>query len=362
MRHKKIIKISIFGIILNVVLVAVKSMIGLVTGSIAMVIDALNNLSDVLSAVITIVGTKLANKKPDKEHPYGHGRIEYLASIIIAILVLLAGLGALNESMNKIIHLTQANYSVISLILIGIFVKLFFGTYVKKQGKELNSSSLIATGVDAIGDSLIATSTFIGGILSYIWNISIEGYIGIIISLMIIRTAMGILKTTLNQIIGVRADSDTTKKLKHLISSYDDVLGVYDLTLHNYGPNNIIGTVHIEVKDDMKAKDIHKLTRNIIIDIYKKLGITLTIGIYASSETKYNYIKEYLNEILKGYKEVLQLHAFYVDEEKNIVSFDLVFDFEEHNPNKIIEEIKNKLKEKYPKYEYIIILDKDYSD
>ena len=364
MRNKKIVKISIQGILVNVILVIFKSIIGFITNSISIILDAVNNLTDVLSSVITIIGTKIASKKPDKEHPYGHGRAEYFASIIISIIILGAGLTALNESCSKIISGTTANYDIISLILIfvGIFVKFFFGNYVKNEGKKLNSSSLVASGIDAIGDSVIASSTFVGAIISYIWHISLEGYIGVIISAMIIKTAIGILKETVDQMIGVRADSNLTKKLRKLINSYDNVLGVYDLTLHNYGPNNIIGTVHIEVKDDMKAKDIHKLTRNITIDVYNVLGIVLTVGIYSSTDSKYEDMKKYVIKLIQQYKTILQIHAFYVEEEKNIVSFDLVFDFEEQEPDRIIEEIKGKLKEKYPKYNYVVILDKDFSD
>ena len=364
MRNKKIVKIGIQGILVNVILVIFKSIIGFITNSISIILDAVNNLTDVLSSVITIIGTKIASKKPDKEHPYGHGRAEYFASIIISIIILGAGLTALNESCSKIISGTTANYDIISLILIfvGIFVKFFFGNYVKNEGKKLNSSSLVASGIDAIGDSVIASSTFVGAIISYIWHISLEGYIGVIISAMIIKTAIGILKETVDQMIGVRADSNLTKKLRKLINSYDNVLGVYDLTLHNYGPNNIIGTVHIEVKDDMKAKDIHKLTRNITIDVYNVLGIVLTVGIYSSTDSKYEDMKKYVIKLIQQYKTILQIHAFYVEEEKNTVSFDLVFDFEEQEPEKIIEEIKSKLKEKYPKYNYIVILDKDFSD
>ncbi len=363
-RNKKIIKISIQGIIVNVLLVIFKSIIGIISNSISIVLDALNNLTDVLSASITIIGTKLSSKKPDKEHPYGHGRIEYFTSIIIAIIVLVAGLGALNESVTKIINAETATYAIPSLVIIfiTIFVKLFFGRYVKGKGKELKSDSLVATGVDAIGDAVVTSTTFIGAIISYFFNISIEGYIGVIISLLIIKTAMSIIKTSVNNMIGVRADVELTRRIKELVNTHDGVLGAYDLTLHNYGPSNIIGTVNIEVKDDMTAKEIHRITRNIIIDVYKTLGIFLTIGIYASNDSKHKDIKKYVMNIIKEYPQVLELHAFYVEEERQIISFDLVFDFEEKDPEKIRKEIIKKIKQKYPKYDYVVIIDKDYSD
>ena len=365
MRNKKIVKISIQGILVNVILVIFKSIIGFITNSISIVLDAVNNLTDVLSSVITIIGTKIASKKPDKEHPYGHGRAEYFASIIISIIILGAGLTALNESCSKIISGATANYDIISLIIIfvGIFVKFFFGNYVKNEGKKLNSSSLVASGIDAIGDSVIASSTFVGAIISYIWHISLEGYIGVIISAMIIKTAIGILKETVDQMIGVRADSNLTKKLRKLINSYDNVLGVYDLTLHNYGPNSMIATAHIDVLESITAKEIHRLTREIATDVYDRYGIIITIGIYASNKkNKYHNIKNYLEEQVNEYENILEIHGIYVDEDIKEVSFDVIFDFDEENQNQIINELKNKLKEKFPDYDYNIIMDKDISD
>jgi len=362
-RNKKIVRVSIEGIIVNIILVVFKAIVGFISNSISIVLDAVNNLTDALSSIITIIGTMIASKKPDKKHPYGHGRAEYFASIIIAIIVLFAGITSLKESADKIITGVSANYSVITLVIISIaiFVKYFFGKYVKTQGEKLNSTSLVASGIDAIGDSLISLSTLVGALISIVFHISLEGYIGIIISIMIIKTAIGILKDTVDEMIGIRADAKLTAKLRSLINSYDDVLGVYDLTLHNYGPNNIIGTVHIEVDENMTAKDIHKLTRNITIDIYNVLGIVLTIGIYSSS-SKYDEIKKYLKEVISKYKTILQLHGFYVEEENNLISFDLVFDFDENDTLKIRDEIIDKMKEKYPAYNYIVILDKDFSD
>lgn len=363
-RSKKIVKISIQGIIVNIILVIFKAMVGLIANSISIILDAVNNLTDALSSIITIIGTMIASKKPDKEHPYGHGRAEYFASIIIAIIVLFAGLTSLKESIDKIINGGNANYSIASLIIIftAIFVKYFFGSYVKREGHKLNSSSLVASGVDAIGDAILSLSTFIGALISYIWHISLEGYIGLFISIMIVKTAIEILKETVDAMIGTRASSELTKKLRKLINTYDGVLGVYDLTLHNYGPNNIIGTVHIEVNDKMTARQIHKLTRNITIDIYNTLGIILTIGIYSSNDSKYDKIKKDVMKIVHQYKTILQLHGFYVEEDKNVISFDLVFDFEEKEPLKIKDEIVSKIKEKYPDYNYMVILDNDFSD
>ena len=364
-RNKKIIRVSIWGIVVNLILVVFKAAVGLIANSIAIVLDAINNLSDALSSTITIIGTKLSSKRPDKKHPYGHGRIEYFASVIIAIIVLLAGLTAFKESFEKIINPTIADYSVVSLVIIivAVLVKFFFGKYVKKQGETLNSGSLIASGTDAISDSVLSFSTLVGAIISIIFHISLEGYLGVIISIMIVKSALEILKDTVNDMIGVRADAELTRNLRKKIQGYEEVQGTYDLILHNYGPNKIIATAHIQVRDDMNAREVHRLTRRIAVDVYSEFGITLTIGIYASNEQgEYGDIKKYLNRTIKEYKSILQLHGFYVDEDIQLISFDLIFDFDEEKPEVIRDEIISKLKEKYPKYNYYAIIDADISD
>lgn len=364
-RDKKIIKVSIYGIIVNIILVIFKAIVGLISNSIAITLDAINNLSDAASSIITIIGIKLSNKRPNKKHPYGYGRVEYFSSIIIAVIVLVAGLSSFKESFLKIIKPELAEYSIISLVIIivAVFVKFFFGRFVKKEGAMLNSNSLIASGTDAISDSVLSFSTFVGALISMIWHISLEGYLGLIISFIILKSAYEILKSTVGDMIGIRADSNLTKKLRKKIMSYKEVFGVYDLILHNYGPNTIIGTAHIEVPDEMNAKAIHKLTKEIAADIYLSFGITLTFGIYASnSEGKFGDIKAYLASLIKEYKTILQVHGFYVDEENSFISFDLIFDFDEKNQEGIKNEIILSLKEKYPKFDYYVVLDTDFSD
>ena len=364
-RDKKIIKVSILGILVNLVLVAFKAIIGIIVNSIAIILDAVNNLSDALSSIITIIGTKLSAKRPDKKHPYGYGRIEYFSSVIIAVIVLLAGLTSLKESVEKIIHPTVADYSIISLVIIivAVFVKFFFGRYVKKQGESLNSGSLIASGTDAVSDSVLSLSTFIAAIISIVWKISLEGYLGVIISIIILKSAIEILKDTINDMIGIRADSEITKKLKEKILSYKEVLGVYDVTLHNYGPNKIIATAHIQLEDNTTAKEIHRISRRILIDVYQEHGIILTLGIYASNnDGEYGEIQSYIKDIVSEYENIIQIHGFYIDEEINNISFDLIFNFDELAPDEVVKEISEKIKSKYPKYNYSIIIDTDFSD
>ena len=365
-RDKKIIKTSILGIVVNLILVAFKATVGFIANSIAIILDAVNNLTDALSSIITIIGTKLAGKEPDKKHPYGHGRIEYFASVIIAIIILIAGLTSFKESFEKLLNPETANYSVASLVIVAVavVVKFVFGKYVKNVGEKINSQSLIASGTDAFMDSILSFSTLVAAIISFIWHISLEGYLGIIISIIIIKSSIEILRESLSILIGDRADPELTNKIKEKINSFKEVEGTYDLTLHSYGPSTIIGSVHIQVDDNMTAKEIHKLSRMIQMSINSEFGIILTIGIYAAntSEGEFSNIKKDLDEIITKYEEIIQLHGFYVDTDTNLISFDLIINFKCDNPKQTRDNVVKEIKEKYPKYNYIAIIDNDYSE
>lgn len=362
-RDQKIVQTSVIGIVLNAVLVIFKMIVGIVTGSIAIILDAVNNLSDALSSVITIVGTKLANRPPDRKHPYGYGRIEYLTSMLIAMLVLVAGCTSIKESVVKVIHPEEASYTIASLIIVAaaVLVKLGMGTYVKKVGKEINSQALIASGSDALFDSILSVATLIAAIVSMTLHFSLEGILGAVISAIIIKAGFEMLMETFSSIIGERADRELTNELKAKIRSYEGVRGAYDVTLHNYGPTQTMGTVHIEVEDSMNAKQIHALTRKIAMEIYKEMGIILTIGIYASnqSDEKILAFKKSVEEVVHQHPSVLQLHAFYVD--KPLVMFDMVCDFSE-DPTKTRSLILDELHEKFPEYHFEIAIDISYSD
>ena len=364
-RDKQIIKVSLYGILTNIALVIFKSIVWFLSNSIAIVLDALNNLSDVVSSLVTIIWIKLSSRKPDKEHPYWHWRIEYLAATVIAIIILLAWLAAGKESIEKIIHPAETHYTVITLIVVtvAIFAKFFLGKYFKKEWKKLNSWSLVASWTDALNDCLISLSTLVAALISIFFHVWIEWYIWIVISIFILKTWVEILRDTIREIIWTRADPELVTKLKAKIQSNEWVLWVYDMMLHNYGPNKMIGTAHIQVNDDMTAKEIHRLTRKITMDIYYTFGIIITIWIYANNdEWEYGEIQKELNQIIKNYENIIQMHGFYVDDSTNHISFDLIFDYKEEHPEKIVRKIKKEIKSKFPDYEYSVIIDNDVSE
>lgn len=364
-RQKKIIQTSIIGIVVNLILVAFKATIGIFVNSIAISLDAINNLTDALSSIITIIGTKLAGRAPDKNHPYGYGRIEYFSSVIIAVIVLWAGITSLQESFPKIFTPDVTSYTPISLIIIAVMVivKFVLGRYVKNVGKDINSQALIASGSDAFFDSILSLSTLVAAIISIFWHISLEGILGVIISFVIIKASIEMLQETVNSMIGSRVDSELSRNIKDSVESFDGVYGAYDLALHNYGPEEVMGSVHIEVDDNLTAKEIHDLTFRIRSAIYEQYGITLTVAIYAHNNSieEFNNMRKYLENLLGKYEDVLEMHGFYVYADKKVVSFDLIVDFD-GNREQIKEEILEKLKEKYPDYQFIIVDDYDLSD
>ena len=361
-RQNKIVRTSIVGIVVNLILVIFKAVIGILVNSIAITLDAVNNLTDALSSIITIIGTKLAGKSPDKNHPYGYGRIEYFSSVIIAVIVLWAGITALQESWPKIFHPDTTSYTTVSLIIIAVavVVKFILGRYVKSVGEKINSQALVASGSDAFFDAILSLSTLIAAIISIFYHISLEGILGVIISFVIIKASIDMLRETLDSMIGARVDSELSKKIKKSIEEIPEVYGAYDLSLHNYGPEDMLGSVHVEVDDNLTAKDIHTLSRKITLKIYREFSIGLTIGIYARND-KYEYIRRDLDEIVSEYEEVLQVHGFYVYEDEKLVSFDIIVDFDA-NRDKVKEEISSKIKEMHPQFNYIIIDDYDVSD
>ena len=370
-REKTIIRTSIIGIIANILLVGFKAFVGFIAGSISIVMDALNNLTDALSSIITIIGTKLSNKKPDRKHPFGHGRVEYITSTIIAVLILFAGGLAIYESIVSIVEYftsgekTLPSFAWYSLVIIGvaILVKVGIGIFYKIQGKKVNSEALKASGTDALFDAILSTATLVGAIFAVALHWYVEGYLGIIIGLFIIKSGIDVLRESFSSIIGERHDPEETKNMLADISSVPGVKGAYDLIIHSYGPNKYVGSVHIGVEGNLSAKEIQIIERNIAALMASKYNMFMTVGIYADNvDSKLSKeIRSKIQEFMKNNPNILQMHGFFVDEIQEFCNFDLVFSFNEKEPEQRIEEIRKALEEAYPDMTFYIQLDRDYS-
>ena len=366
-RDKTIIKTSIIGIVANVFLAAFKAFVGLTANSIAIVMDAVNNLSDAASSIITIVGTKLAGKEADKKHPFGYGRIEYLSAMVISLLVLYAGVTALVESVKKIISPEEPDYGATALIIVAVavVVKIILGRYVKHVGKKVNSDSLINSGEDATLDSIISASTLVAAAVYLIFHISLEAWLGAVISLVIIKSGIEMLRETLSKILGERADAQLAREIKETITAYPQISGAYDLVLHNYGPDTYDGSVHIEVPDTLTANDLDKLLRKVMIDVMQKHDVILTaIGVY-SINTKDPEAIEAREKIIKIADEdpyILQVHGFYLDKAEKTLRFDIVVSFDAKDRKQVYKELCEKVQKEYPDYTLQIAMDTDFSE
>ena len=365
-RDKIIVRTSIIGILANVALAAFKAVIGLITGSIAITLDAVNNISDAGSSLITIIGTKLAGKQADKKHPWGYGRIEYLSAMIISIIVLYAGITSLVESVKKILHPEAASYTVPSLVIIAVavVVKIVLGRYVKGVGEKVNSDSLINSGQDATLDSVISASTLLAAVIFIFSGVSLEAWLGAIISLVIIKSGIDMLRETLSKILGQRVSVETARQVRKVLMDFPEVTGVYDLIFHDYGPDRINCSARVEVPDTLSADRIDEIQRISTMRLYRETGVILTaLGIYSvnTHDEKIKKMRDDVYKVVMGHKNLLEMHGFYVNEEAKQMNFDIIVDFEEKDRTVLYRHVVEEIQSLYPDYKVNCILDTDFS-
>ncbi|MBR5425437.1 MAG: cation transporter [Clostridiales bacterium] len=366
-REKKIVKTSLIGIVANVFLASFKAVIGLMTNSIAIVLDAVNNISDAGSSLITIIGTKLAGKEPDKKHPFGYGRIEYLSAMIISVIVLYAGVTSFTESVKQIIHPETPDYSIVSLIIIAVavVVKIVLGRYVKAVGVKVNCDSLINSGEDATLDSVISASTLVAAVIFMHFDVSIEAWLGAVISIVIIKAGIEMLRDTISQLLGERNDQELVKGIKKTVVSFPDVQGAYDLVLNNYGPDRWNGSIHIEVPDTYSVERLDQLIREIQIKVLEEHNVILTaIGVYSTNTKDEEVIRTRteVSSIVLSHEHVRQIHGFYLLKEKKMIRFDIVISFEAEDRKKVYEDVIADVSKAFPGYELQVAMDTDYSE
>ena len=354
----EVIKISFINILINIVLFILKFFVGLFTGSISVLLDGVNNLSNSLNSIISMFETNVLNRKSK----YKNIRIKYFIYLTISFLMLMAGLSSLRETFKNILMPSDIKYSFISIIviLLSIILKYYFGDNIRKKSKDKKSNILSTIAEESINDSILSFLTLISALSVILFKYNIDGYVGIFISIFILKTAFDLLKNTINNMIGKKVDSNLEKEIKKYILSYDEIIDIKDLSIYNYGSNKIISTTYIKVKDNMNAKKISNIIKRISMDILDKYNIDITISIYTDSNDKtYNDINSYLNKIILDYKTILEVNNLYLDDEKNNIYFNILFNDSENNHDKVIDEINEIITKKYPKYNIIITYDID---
>ena len=366
-REKVIIKTSIIGIIANVFLAGFKAVVGLMTNSIAIVLDAVNNISDAGSSLITIIGTKLAGREPDKKHPFGYGRIEYLSAMIISVIVLYAGITSFVESVKQIIHPETPDYNAVSLIIVAVavVVKILLGRYVKGVGVRVNSDSLINSGEDATLDAIISASTLVAAVIFMVFHISLEAWLGAAISVVIIKSGIEMLKDTISQILGERNDKELARAIHDTVMSFPDVRGAYDLVLNNYGPDTWNGSIHIEVPDTYSADRLDQLIREITMKVMQEHHVILTaIGVYSvnTKDTEIIQVKKQVEEIVFSHEYVRQMHGFYLLKDQKTMRFDIVISFDAKDRRQVFDEVCEDVQKEFPEYTLQAAMDTDFSE
>ncbi len=367
-RDSVIVKTSMIGIVGNVLLAAFKAAVGLATNSVAIMLDAVNNLSDALSSIITIVSTRLAHLAPNRKHPYGYGRIEYLATFIIAVLVMFAGFESLEQSVGRIIQPETPTYDVISLIIvvIAVIVKIALGRYFISQGRSVGSSSLVASGTDASMDSVISASTLVAALIFIVSGVSLEAWLGAVISVVIVKAGVDIIRGAISKLLGERVDSKLADKVRETVCSVGGVHGAYDLLVTDFGPERLVGSVHVEVDEDMTAGEFDAVTRTIQQRVIDKTGVILhTVGLYATNSRADNVAARMgraLREITANNKLVVQTHGLFVNEKKHVANFDVVVSYDAPNRKAVFQQIVAEMQRRFPDYRFHTVLDADLTD
>ncbi len=361
---------GIVGIIANLMLFIVKLSVGLITSSISIMADAFNNLSDMASSVITIVGFKLASIPPDKEHPFGHGRLEYISALIVAFMVMMVGFQFIKSSIDRVINPVAVKFELIPFILliVSIFIKLWLSVFNKFIGNKINSSALKAAGVDALGDVFTSSTVVIAFFASKYTTLPIDGYAGVLVSLGILYAGYNLVKETISPLLGEAPDPELVESINSMILSYEHIQGVHDLIVHNYGVSKTIASVHAEIPADIDIMTIHDVIDEAEREISKKLKIHLVIHmdpvcIKCEEVAK---AKQEVEKIIKYNPVIKSMHDFRVigkGEKKNLI-FDVVVDHEKLHKIMTEEELKKQIKkcikDIHPEYECVITIDKDY--
>lgn len=364
-RESIILQTSFIGIVVNLLLAGFKAVVGFSTNSIAILMDALNNLSDVLSSVITVAGAKLAERNPDFEHPFGHGRYEYLSALVISIIIFYAGVTALVESVKKILEPEIPEYTTVSLVLlvVAVIVKIILGRYVKRKGKEADSGALIGSGSDALFDAVLSFSVLVAALIYLGCGVSLESYVGTVIACFILKSGFGMLRDTLNEILGERPDPFLVRQIKNLLVEEPEIRGAYDLMINNYGPGRNYASVHIELPDVMTVEQVDRLTHRIHQKIFQATGVHLagvTVYSYNTRDPEAAQMRATVNQLVMKHPWALQVHGFYVDRTKKTMRFDVVVTFgRDREP--IIQELQQEIHQYYPDYQISVDIDQDIS-
>lgn len=359
---------SIVGIICNLVLSIIKITVGAISGSVSVLADGFNNLSDMASSVITMIGIKLANRPADKEHPFGHGRMEYLSALIVAFMVMIVGVQFIKSSVDRIMNPAPISFEMIPfiLLLLSLLVKLWLSRFNKYVGEKINSSALKAASVDALGDVFTSSCVLISFVAAKFTTLPIDGYVGLVVSAAILYAGYSLVKDTISPLLGEAPDEELVKAIKQGVLSYDNIIGVHDLIIHNYGVGKCMASIHAEIPSNIDLITIHEIIDTAEREISQKLNIYLVIHMdpMCIHDEKINSLKGDVQNILLKYDSIKSMHDFRITEGENKINiiFDIEVDAHNINTNEKEEELRSKITEEIkklnPLYNCVITIDK----
>ena len=359
---------SCVGIVCNVLLFAAKLAIGMLMNSLAIMADAFNNLSDAASSIISFVGVKMAGKPADKEHPFGHGRIEYIAALIVAFLVIEVGITCLQSSFEKLFHPEAIAFDWISfgILLLSVGVKLWMSLFHRKLGKRIDSKVMLATAADSAGDVIVTSATLASILICYFTSVNIDAFTGLAVSVLVIWSGISIARDTLEPLIGQRPDPELYRQIQEMVESYDGIVGTHDLIIHNYGPNRSMASIHAEVPRETDIEVSHEIIDRVEREVARKLNIFLVIHMdpVEIHDEKVLAVKAKLNGVIRALDPDLTFHDFRVvngQEQINLI-FDLVipFSYSQDEADKVVHQVKSLMKEVDGRYQCVITVDKNY--
>ncbi len=363
-REGVVVTTSALGILVNLLLASVKIVIGLAVSSIAIVSEGANNASDCATSLLTIVGTKLAGKRPTKKHPFGYGRIEYLTSLIISALILVTGFELLKSSVELILHPAELKISVVTLIIIAVsaLVKLLLGGYTVRMGKKVDSGTLIAVGKDCQNDSLVSVVTIASALVFIIFRFSIDAYAGIVTSAFVVKAGYDVLKDTISELLGKPADPELAAKLYKEIRSTPGVLNAADMMLHNYGPDSFSGSVNIELDRSRSVGEVYAVIHELQLRIMHEYGVTMVFGIYAvdNDSEAARKMRGEIAEFVRRREHIASYHALYLTPDRKQIYCDLVVDYELKDWEALRRDFTDYIAALYPESELELVIETEY--
>lgn len=364
-REGVVMATSILGVLANLLVAGAKVGIGVLASSIAIVSEGVNNAADAVTSVLTIVGTKLAGKRPTKKHPFGFGRIEYLTSLVIAAMILLTGWEFLAESVRRIFHPPEGlsiTYLALGIVVGSAVVKLALGIYTVAMGRKVGSGPLVAVGTDCKNDVLVSLVTILSAVVFLAWGVSIDAYAGVVTSVFILKAGFDVMKETVGALLGQPADKAFADALYRRIRANPLVLNAADMMLHNYGPDRYSGSVNIEVDHSTSVSELYAAIHRLQLDIMHELGVTMVFGVYAvdRDHAAHRELRKLVADFVRGYDHAVSYHAIYIPEGEKKIYCDIVVDYELHDWADLREAFTALMRRHYPDYGLELVIETEY--